>query len=911
MTGSDRPRPRTVLDAARWQALSAHLDELLELPPSERREPLERIASRDPDLAEELQVLLSHVRRNEHDGFLEGQALAHMPEVLGPGSTVGAYTLERPLGEGGMGTVWLARRSDGMYEREVAVKLPHPGLLARHGEARLAREYRLLARLQHRHIAALHDAGVTEQGQPYLVLERIDGQAIDRWCDERRLGNEARMRLFLDVLGAVAYAHDRLVLHRDLKPSNILVTTDRQVKLLDFGIAKLLDDDAGDGAQTTFVAFTPDYAAPEQLQEGDATPATDVYALGVLLFELLSARHPTSPGKVSRVERLRAVVEVPSIRVSEAAALMEEAQAEARGDTPRRLARRLRGDLDNILACALQKDPARRYPTATAFADDLRRHLDGRPIRARPDSWHYRAVRFVGRHRYAVAAAAGTTLALVAGLVGTAWEAAEARRGREEATLQLARAEASRRFLSLMVTEIGDGQALVTPLQILDRGMALLDQQPNDDPALRIDELLQMAAHYGNLGQFGKSRDVALRAVASARSFADRDLLARSLCTTADAQLRLDDRDGAKQNLAETRALEDPAPLTPKTRALCAWVRGQWAYDTGDRAGAFALTRSVISTLTEAGFDTDPLVGAAWLELSRYHFDRGELQAAVDTNRAGGAAMDRAGRGGTLGRLASLMNEAKLLESSGEALHALAVRRDVSQRLDARHADPAVRASFDVGHASTLLALARSREALDVLQGALNHLSVDQDPLWTWAARTLRAQALVQAGELAAADTALREIEAHDRQGPQGSTPMRPRTRVVRCEWLLRSGRVDEARPCLDGLLAELGRPDERSNPRVARMALLLAAEAALAQADAPRAERLAEEGMALAKAAARDPLQSADVGHAHLLLGRARAAEGGGAIARAEFGAAVPALRNGVGGEHPWAREAAMLAAR
>jgi serine/threonine-protein kinase len=909
--GDAVPPPWARLDDARWRMLSAHLDELLELPAPARSARLDLLAAHDPELASELRGLLITAFLNQRDGFLEEPALASLGRALGAGSTVGVYRLERPLGVGGMGTVWLATRDDGLYQGEVAVKLPHPALLARQGKTRLEREYRLLARLQHRHIAALHDAGVTAQGQPYLVLERVDGEVIDRWCDERRLGIEPRLRLFLDVLAAVAYAHNRLVLHRDLKPTNILVTADGQVKLLDFGIAKLLESDTGETAQTTFEAFTPDHAAPEQVQDGEATPATDVYALGVLLYELLSGAHPTSKPASTRIDRIRAVVEVQPMRVSEAAAQMDRAQAEARGDAPQRLARRLRGDLDNALACALKKDPSQRYPTAAAFADDLERHLAGLPIRARPDSWGYRAGRFVHRHRYAVAAASGIALTLAVGLVGTAWEAAEARRGREQATLQAARAEASRRFLSLMVTEVGDGQALVTPLQILDRGMALLDQQPNDDPALRVDELLQMAGHYGNLSQFGKSRDVAMRAVSLARSLADRDWLGQALCSAADAELRLDERAAARQQLSEAQALEQGGSLTPRSRALCAWVGGEAAYDDGDIAHAFALTRSVVSTLAAAGLDNDPLLGAAWLELARYHYDHGELQAAVDANRAGGAAMDRAGRGGTLGRLASLNNEANLLQSSGEVLHALAVREDVARRLDARHADPAVRAPFDAARGMTLVLLARPDEAMPLLQGALAQLSVEQDPLWTWAVRGYSALALTRSDQLDAAGAALDEIEAHDRQAPPGQALMTQRVRVTRSEWLLRRGRIDEARRRLDALLAELGHPGQRSNPMIARFALPLAAEVALAQSDAPRAQAFAEECLALARSAARDPTQSAEVGRAQLLLGKALAAQGDAASSRADFAAAAQALGQGAGPEHPWTREAAALAAR
>ncbi|MFG5408731.1 serine/threonine-protein kinase [Piscinibacter sakaiensis] len=303
-----------------------------------------------------------------------------------------------PPPAGGMGAVWLAHRDDGRYEGEVAIKFLHAGRVGRGEEARFAREGRILARLDHPHIARLLDAGLLdgEAGLPCLVLEYVRGEPIDRYCERLALDLRARIGLCLDVLAAVAHAHERLILHRDLKPSNILVTAEGQVKLLDFGIARLVaDEEAAETAALTQHAgpvFTPMFAAPEQIQGLPPTPATDVYALGVLLYLLLGGGHPTTGARTTPLERLRAVLEVQPPRLSERVA--------ARGDAAaRRLARQLRGDLDTIVAKALKKDPAERYRQADDLADDLRRHLRAEPVVARPDRWSYRASREATQQR--------------------------------------------------------------------------------------------------------------------------------------------------------------------------------------------------------------------------------------------------------------------------------------------------------------------------------------------------------------------------------------------------------------------------------------------------------------------------------------------------------------------------------
>jgi len=380
-------------NAERWPIVSPYLDLAMDMPEPQRAAWLASLEARDPALAAELQTLLGERDAATFARFLDASAAPASLE----GRTVGAYTLESLIGSGGMGSVWLARRHDGRFERRVAVKVLNAVIAGRAAEARFTREGRILGRLAHPHIARLIDAGVSDAGHSYLVLEHVEGEPIDRYCETRRLDTAARLRIFLDVLDAVAHAHVNLIVHRDIKPSNVLVTRDGEAKLLDFGIATLLDRDADlaavltrDGAR----AMTPAYAAPEQMTGGAITTATDVYALGVLLFVLLAQRHPAGDALASPADLLRAVVDRDAPRLSE-------------------VDPRLAGDLDTIVAKALKRSPGERYASASALADDIRRYLAHEPIAARRDSAVYRASKFVRRNRRAVTAVVAATIALV------------------------------------------------------------------------------------------------------------------------------------------------------------------------------------------------------------------------------------------------------------------------------------------------------------------------------------------------------------------------------------------------------------------------------------------------------------------------------------------------------------------
>ncbi len=378
--------------------------------------------------------LRAEVERLLADHGLAGDFISS-PALLstGPGQTdpswvgrlVGPYKVVREIGRGGMGAVYLAERADGQYEQRVALKVIKRGMDTDQVLARFRAERQILASLDHPNIARLLDGGSTDEGVPFFAMEYIEGEAIDTWAEGHSLSVEQRLQLFLQVCAAVSYAHQRLVVHRDIKPLNILVTEAGVPKLLDFGIAKVLHQ--GDEATSTVTGMrvlTPEYASPEQIEGLHATTVSDVYALSVVLYELLTGR---SPYRV----RSRTPLEVV-----EAVRTTDPERPSAVGSTEK-LRRRLRGDLDTILLTALRKEPERRYQSVEQFAGDVRRHLDGLPVRARPDTFGYRAGKFVRRHRVPVAAGLLLALALLGGTVATAWQAREAR---------AAQARAERRF---------------------------------------------------------------------------------------------------------------------------------------------------------------------------------------------------------------------------------------------------------------------------------------------------------------------------------------------------------------------------------------------------------------------------------------------------------------------------------
>ncbi len=419
---------------------------VLSQPPSERDAYLDIECHDDKEIRAEVERFLT---AREHVPDWLGQPLlgqAHPAFETSPvgvprmeGRCLSGYTLIREIGRGGMGSVYLAERSDGAFKKQVAIKLVQPGRAGLAFIARFLQEREILASLDHPNIARLLDAGSTEEGLPYLVMELVEGQPIQQWCDARKLDISGRIALMRTVCAAVRHAHQHLVVHRDLKPGNILVTADGTVKLLDFGIAKLLEDKPrGElpATQTLAQMMTPDYASPEQVRGGVITTLTDVYSLGVICYELFTGHRPYRLTSAALHEMARVISEVEPLRPSamvdttesgideqsKEVSITPQTVSEVREGNPGRLRGRLKGDLDCIVLTALQKEPARRYSSVEALDEDLRRHLKRLPVAAKPDDAWYRANRFIRRHTAGVMAVALIVISLLSGLAALVWQ---------------------------------------------------------------------------------------------------------------------------------------------------------------------------------------------------------------------------------------------------------------------------------------------------------------------------------------------------------------------------------------------------------------------------------------------------------------------------------------------------------
>jgi non-specific serine/threonine protein kinase/serine/threonine-protein kinase len=482
----------------RWQRVKQLLDEALAVESSERAAFLDRTCAGELELRREVESLLaSHEQAGT--GFLKNpavdlRAVVPLPTPLYQGRRVGVYQILEEIGHGGMGEVYRAVRADGQYEKEVAVKLVRGGYDTGSMLERFRNERQILASLDHPNIARLIDGGTTEDGIPYLVMELIEGKPIDQYCDEHQLTITERLQMFRQVCAAVQFAHQRLVIHRDIKPSNVLVTSEGVPKLLDFGIAKILAP-IHDAQTTLTQAMTPEYASPEQIRGEPITTATDVYSLGVVLYQLLTGRSPyqgdtSSPHKLAMAvcdtdpARPSAVVlsQGPQRDNDAAAVAKPEFVSRVGENAPAKLRRRLAGDLDNIVLMALRKEPARRYASVEQFAEDIRRHLEGLPVTATKGSWSYRAGKFVGRHRTAMAASVLVAVSIVAGVAATIRQAriATAERIRAEK-----RFDDVRKLANSLIFEIHDSiQSLpgATPSRklLLDRAVEYLDKLSQD-----------------------------------------------------------------------------------------------------------------------------------------------------------------------------------------------------------------------------------------------------------------------------------------------------------------------------------------------------------------------------------------------------------------------------------------------
>jgi serine/threonine-protein kinase len=482
------------MNGTRWAEIERLFADALELD-AEARAGHVRSAATQEDIADEVLALLdAHARTGLFDALDDERP----SDRVAPGTRLGAWEVVGELGRGGMGVVYRVRRADGQFELEAALKILPALTSGPDAAARFLAERQILARLSHRHIARLLDGGVSADGQPWFVMERVEGQPVDAYCDARRLGVRERLRIFVLICRAVQYAHQRLVIHRDLKPGNILVSVDGEPRLLDFGIAKVLDQD-GDSGHASLTragarALTPEYASPEQRRGDPVTTASDVYQLGLLLHRLLVGGPPNGfstggaePGYGTVLAPSRALLESPD----------REPLASMRATTPAALARALRGDLDAILLKALRPEPEERYGTVGQLAEDIDRHLGGRPVRARPDTWRYVGGKFARRHALALGGTGGAFLLLVGLLLGI-------RRQAVETAIERDRAE---QVVELLVGLFDSADPRRTPADstmtvrdVLDRGVVRVREELAAQPAVQSTLLNAIGEVYSGLG---------------------------------------------------------------------------------------------------------------------------------------------------------------------------------------------------------------------------------------------------------------------------------------------------------------------------------------------------------------------------------------------------------------------------
>jgi serine/threonine-protein kinase len=900
----------------RFRRADAIFDAALDLADAERTAYVERACGDDAALrAEVLGLLGAHRSAGDLlDGALVPRAAglsgiaglaggAASPDARPPGepydpiarlegappARVGPFRIVREIGRGGMGRVFLAERADGQFEQRVAVKLMRhawPGLVRRFLEER-----RIVARLEHPAIARVVDGGVDTDGLPYLALEYVEGEPIDRYCEARALSLDARLALFGDVCEAVSYAHEHLVIHRDLKPSNILVTPDGRVKLLDFGIAKLLDADGGGGddTHTGFRAMTPDFAAPEQVRGAPVSTATDVYALGVLLYLLLAGERPYEARGKSPAEIERIVCEA------------DPPPPSARAPAARR--RRLRGDLDLVVMTALQKDERRRYRTPAALAGDVERFRTGRPLVARADGAAYRLRRFVGRHRAGVAAGA----ALVLALAGAASRERALRTRAEVAAEQAAEVE---RFL-VGVFDVADPYAAgapdggaVTARELLDRGARRVDSGLAAQPAVQARLRTVLGRVYANLGLPDRATPLLRRALAQRAALpgaggADAATTMELLGTTLAQQDRFDEAERLLgRAVAERRRLHgDRDTATARSLDRLATL----LQERNQFARAEPLFREALAIRRAALGDTSPSVASSLNDLGLVLYERGAYDEAeahyrraldVYRSRPGEAQLRAAEALHNLGQVLSARRRRG--EAEGYYRQSLAAKRRVLG-----DAHPSVTISLnnlsrflaaDSARLGEAEALAREAIAFDRRTFGARH---------TYVAEGMRNLGIVlrARGDLAGSERALREALAIDRVLLKEPHRKLAAIHAHLAQTVHETGDADEAivlmRRALDQYRAVLGDGHTNTLVTTGYVGRMLAATGrAREAAEAERLLRAALARLDTARGEHRAPFVAARraLGEAVLAQGRAAEArpilEEALALARARFGA-------------------------
>lgn len=875
------------LDRDDWAQVLRHLDAALQLPPSERLPWLQALepSPLPPHLDAALRELLADRQAIETADFLGAGAGAGMDAPAGAADNtqvpatprrIGPWLLLRELGRGGMANVWLARRADGAHSREVALKLPHPRGDSQVLSQRFQRERAILSTLQHPHIAQVLDAGESG-GQPWLALEYVEGQPITLHAIDRSLDLRARLALFLPVLRAVQHAHGQLVIHRDIKPANVMVSATGEVKLLDFGVAKLLGDD-GLGADTALTheggrAMTPQYASPEQIAGRPLGIASDVYGLGVLLYELLTDRLPYSISSRAR---------------SGSAAAMEEAILTARVQRPSAaaptpaLARALRGDIDTLVLKALHTDPGQRYASAAAMAEDIERYLERRPILARPQRLGYRLARLWQRQRLGFSAALALLLAVVVGICGTLWQADKAR---DEAR----RAKAVQGFLVTLLQTADPQRGLVREMsvgELLDINAARIEREFAGQPDVQAQLLQTLANIYVERGEPAKGRPLLERAIAlhAQAGAGGREAHIQGLIDLAELLDELKDYATERATLDQASALaEQHFGSSHRWAAQLLAARAWLAMNAGQLADARRL-----GELAEQRFGPPSLKSLrTGGSLATIYIALGDLEAAQRLLERDVGISQALGGQGSIDRLMDGYNLARVQFILGQLAQAEAGLAALMPQFDGLAGPQHERTLLARGlWAQVLAARGRMADAIGQaranLASALAGHAADDDSVQ--AQRATFANILRQAGQTDEALPLAREALAATERRYPSPTPQREAMRRVLGEVLLAAGQRDEGVAVLESALAHVrqltpGGADLQQPIILQLLAVALrdtprAAESAAwaTQACALRAQQMSERQPAMLRCRAIEAwLQARALPEAERAAGRAR----------------------------------------
>jgi eukaryotic-like serine/threonine-protein kinase len=885
------------LDQETWARIFPYLEKAQEMPPDELKSWLDRLSTERPDIAGPLRIVIAESEQLDEE-FLAQPFAFPTDESTRSGQHVGSYTIESLLGRGGMGEVWLAQRSDGHFKGLFAIKFL--GMTQQAGASdRFQREGRLLARLTHPNIARLIDAGVMPDSQSYLVLEYVKGEHIDQYCASQHLSQEARVKLFLNVLSAVAHAHNRLVVHRDIKPSNVLVTSEGEVKLLDFGVAKLIGGEIGEegGTQPTRiedVALTPDFAAPEQILGEPPSTATDVYQLGVLLFLLLAGRLPVNSSTATRRERVRAALDTVPMRLSDAV------------EGPAR--RALRGDLDAIVAKSLRKSPDERYAGAAEFAADLRRYLNSEPVAARDGALAYRARKFVSRYRALVSVSAAAALALIATTTFALIQLREAQVQRDSSRFNEKLATAQSEFLSQVMSTVASDGKPATADQILDDAMVALDHQYSDDQAARANMLLVMASLYSDSRNVEKASAALLKAETVAVKLENFSLVAQVECNMATMQEIMGHLDEADRRLALGQAaLARQASPNLKDVKSCMDSAATVRAGQGKLQDAIEILTQALSLMEQAGDTRSSSYGSLLSHIGFYYSTVGDTKHAYEFAQREVEFAQATGRGETAYAVMAYHNLASELGRSGETQAAYQAETQTIARAKGGSRDGVVQPPYINSYGTLQSRMNMPEAGLESYDAGLAAAQRGNDLQGQVSAQIGRARVLTMLKRFDETEQAL--AAARMLLAGQESSLAREFAgeQLAEINLLRAKGQLSEARSHIEPMIEQVRLTSDKRHA-ILPAALMMATRVSIADRRFEDAERTANEALALYKKRAREPDNSADVGEALLWIATAQRGLGENDRSYETAARAAHALQSGLGLQHPLTQEAVRL---